>query len=69
MPMSFRKAVDAMCKRCSHDPLDTGTWRQQVERCLDETCPLHPLRPRSMPRSARPESSPEGVKIDARGEG
>jgi len=43
--MSLRKAVNNKCKECSYDNLDVGTWRQQVERCIDTTCPLHPVRP------------------------
>lgn len=42
---SMRKAIDAYCRWCIHDPLDKGTWRQQTEACTSTDCPLHPLRP------------------------
>ena len=43
--MSLRKAIDAMCKDCTYDDQDKGTWRQQVAACTLKTCPLHPVRP------------------------
>ena len=43
--MSLRKAIDAMCKDCTYDDQDKGTWRQQVAVCTLKTCPLHPVRP------------------------
>ena len=43
--MSLRKAINAKCKDCSHDPLDTGTWLKQVEDCTAVDCPLFPVRP------------------------
>lgn len=42
---SMRAAINTMCKACIYDPNDTGTWRQQVERCTSPQCPLYPLRP------------------------
>ena len=42
---SLRKAIDNMCKDMSYDPLDEGTWRQQVAACTMHECPLHPVRP------------------------
>ena len=42
---SLKKAVDLKCKDCIYDPLDTGSWRHQVENCLDTTCPLWEVRP------------------------
>lgn len=65
---SFRKAVDAMCRRCSYDPLDIGTWRQQVGRCADSDCPLHPLRPMPQPRMGSSGNGLEGAKTKARGD-
>ena len=35
------------CMWCSYDPLDVGSWRQQVERCNVTSCPLHSVRPTS----------------------
>jgi hypothetical protein len=46
--VSLRKAINEKCKDCIYDNLDTGTWRQQVERCTCVTsCPLWPVRPKS----------------------
>ncbi len=42
---SLRKAIDAMCKDCTYDELDKGTWRQQVAACTIKICPLHSVRP------------------------
>ena len=45
---SFRKAIDAKCKDCIHDPKSgLGNWKQQVEQCTVTQCPLYPLRPKS----------------------
>lgn len=43
----LRSKIDANCLWCSYDPLDQGTWRQQVEACNVTRCPLHSVRPRS----------------------
>jgi hypothetical protein len=43
--MSLRKAIDAMCKDCTYDPYEKGTWRKQVENCDIAHCPLHRVRP------------------------
>jgi len=44
---SLRKAIDNKCKDCVYDPANKGTWRQQVEACDIESCPLWPVRPTS----------------------
>lgn len=44
---SYKDAVYAKCKDCCYDPLDRGTWRQQVEACTVKICPLWELRPKS----------------------
>jgi len=41
---SLRKAINAMCKDCTYDELDKGTWRQQVAACTIKICPLHEVR-------------------------
>ena len=52
---SLRPAIEAMCKRCIHDPGAKGSWREQVAACSSADCPLHPLRPVSGSRTvARP---------------
>lgn len=38
--------IDAKCVECIYDPLDVGTWRQQVARCTSKTCPLYNSRPK-----------------------
>ena len=45
MSKNLRKAIDNMCKDCTYDELDKGTWRQQVAACTTKTCPLHSVRP------------------------
>lgn len=54
--MSLRKAINDMCRRCSYDALDVGTWRAQVEACSADDCPLWPYRPR---RTKKSEDSAE----------
>lgn len=41
----FRGRINAKCIDCIYDPEDVGTWRQQVEACRCDDCPLHPIRP------------------------
>ncbi len=43
---SLRAAINAKCKECIYDPHDSGTWREQVERCTGYSCPLFDLRPK-----------------------
>ena len=52
-PLTRQKAIEAKCKDCSYDPLDDGTWRQQVERCEITDCALWNYRPKS--RSKMPD--------------
>ena len=42
---SLRKALNEMCKDCTYDEYDKGTWRQQVVACTIKICPLHEVRP------------------------
>jgi hypothetical protein len=49
--MTRQQAINAFCKGCIYDPdSGLGTWRQQVELCASNICPLHPYRPRSRGR-------------------
>jgi len=41
---SLRKAINMKCKDCIYDPLDTGSWVQQVKNCQCFDCPLHEVR-------------------------
>ena len=34
-----------MCKDCTYDSLDKGTWREQVQSCNIKRCPLYNFRP------------------------
>lgn len=43
--MSLRQAINAKCRDCIYDPLDTGTAAQQIACCVDSHCPLHSVRP------------------------
>lgn len=42
---SLKKCIEEKCKDCTYDPADTGTWRDQVERCNVRSCALWPVRP------------------------
>ena len=42
---SLRKAINEKCKDCTYDPLDRGTWREQVEACHITDCELWEVRP------------------------
>ncbi len=44
---SYKKAVEEKCKDCIYDPNAPGAWRQQVDACTCEECPLYPVRPRT----------------------
>ena len=44
---TLRSTIAAKCKDCTWDPLDSGTWRQQVGACTIKSCPLWPYRPKS----------------------
>ena len=44
--LSLREPIDQMCKWCSYDETEKGTWREQVENCCSKNCPLFPVRPR-----------------------
>lgn len=48
----WRRAVDATCKACIHDPAEAGTWRQQTTLCTVSECPLWAVRPVSHDRIA-----------------
>ena len=69
-PMTRQQAIEAKCKDCIYDPLDYGTWRQQVERCELTNCSLWPYRPKS--RSKMPDiadSAPVQPHYQSSGDG
>ena len=43
--MSKTKALHEMCKQCIYDSSCPGTWREQVENCKSQHCPLWQHRP------------------------
>lgn len=43
--MSKTKALHEMCKTCIYDKAAPGTWREQVENCTSQHCPLWQHRP------------------------
>lgn len=53
---SRKTAIDAKCRDCTHDPIEPGTWREQVALCSATYCPLHPFRPlpRAIVKDGRP---------------
>lgn len=48
----LRARIDAKCCECVYDPIQTGTWRKQVENCTSLTCPLYEVRPHTKCRYA-----------------
>lgn len=40
-----RKAINAKCRQCTHDPSDAGSAAQQIACCTVKECPLHSVRP------------------------
>ena len=49
MGLSLRKAINDKCKDCIYDPMDSGagTWKQQVQACQCQICPLWKVCPLS----------------------
>lgn len=45
---SAKKCIAEMCKDCIYDTEEVGSWRAQVEACEVTTCPLYPVRPRTI---------------------
>ena len=43
----LRGKINANCIDCVYDPIDSGSWRQQVEACKHVICPLYKHRPTS----------------------
>jgi hypothetical protein len=55
--MTRQRAINAKCKDCIYDPVDFGTWRQQVEACTSTDCALWEHRPKvtkQAPSTAKP---------------
>jgi hypothetical protein len=42
---SLKKCIEAKCKDCTYDQEAPGTWREQVEACTVQKCPLWSVRP------------------------
>jgi hypothetical protein len=43
----LRGKIDAKCIECIYDPYQSGSWRNQVEKCTSVDCPLFAVRPKS----------------------
>lgn len=64
--MGLRKDVDMMCKACSYDSTQPGSWRQQTEDCTVRTCPLWKSRPVTMETTlARRKDKSVDADLDA----
>jgi len=52
--LTRQQAINENCKQCLYDPYAAGlgTWKQQIEACTDEECPLYGYRPRSQGRKS-----------------
>lgn len=64
---SLKKCVENMCKSCTYDHTQAGSWRSQVEECRVKTCALWEVRPVTMDTilARRKDKGPETVDIDA----
>lgn len=60
---SMRSAINAFCRSCIHDPREKGSWREQVQACLCEGCPLWRVRPQPRPRQNGVETTPGRPQI------
>jgi len=58
MAMTRQKAINAKCKDCIYDPVDGGTWREQVQRCTSTDCALFEHRPKPIVRNPNPGPVP-----------
>jgi len=56
----LRGALNAKCIDCIYDPLDKGTWIDQVDQCACSQCPLYNYR------SQRKEPTPDHLKDPAK---
>lgn len=43
--MSLRLLIEAKCRDCTYHPTNGGTWREQIEACSVQACPLWTVRP------------------------
>jgi len=41
----LRGKINANCIDCVYDPLEQGSWRNQVENCSGFSCQLYTIRP------------------------
>lgn len=61
-PPTRSQAINGMCRSCTYDPHQPGTWRQQVAACSVIACPLWPVRPApSSGPLSNPPRRPEDV--------
>lgn len=63
MGISLRKAINDRCKECGYDPLNGGTWRQQIEACTCvKSCALWQVRPTSVTKDVPKGELPIGLR-------
>lgn len=64
---SLKKCVENMCKSCTYDPTQAGSWRAQVEKCTVKSCALWEVRPITMESilARRKGAASEEVDIDS----
>ena len=53
--ISAQKAIRNHCKGCIYDPLEKGTWLQQVDACTVTKCELFNHRPLTAKTRAKNE--------------
>jgi hypothetical protein len=51
--ISLRQSINNKCKDCIYDPVQKGSWREQVENCTSSACPLFDVRPKSTKKLKR----------------
>jgi hypothetical protein len=45
--LELTTAIAAACRRCIYDPAEPTSWREQIDACTCDRCPLHEHRPRT----------------------
>ncbi len=64
--MSRTIAINEYCKSCIYDPKAGGSWREQVEMCGSQHCPLWQHRPKTVATiNANRKCRSEGINLDA----
>jgi len=62
---SLRKAINEKCKECIYDPVGgTGSHLAQIKACTSYSCPLYPVRPMPLEKTANSPSKTT-ISVDA----